>query len=332
MAGILSQEEVDALIHGLGEGKLPAGEEEKRDASGVVPYDLTTHERIIRGKMPTLEIINEKYARLFRTTLQSMLRRVVNITPLGTSIIKFHEYLRSLPVPSSIQVVKLDPLRGNSIFVIDSKVIFTLVDIIFGGTGKEPYKVEGREFTAIENNLIQRVIAKALSDFESAWSYVINLTASYQKTEINPQFCLITLPTDPVVVMTFLIELEHSSGKMTICIPYSVLEPLREKLNSRFQGDQSDNETLWISKFKLGLMLASVNVTAEIGRVGISSGEVINLRKGDVIMMDKHYFDPFDIFVEGAVKFKGTPGIYKGNYAIQINQIARSDEEHQHGE
>ncbi len=330
MAGILSQEEVDALIHGLNEGKLPA--DAKEDSSGVKPYDLTTHERIIRGKMPTLEIINEKFARLFRTTMQSMLRRVINVTTLATSVIKFQDYLKTLPVPSSIQVIKLEPLRGSAILVIDSKLIFTFIDIILGGTGKTPYKVEGREFSAIENNIIRRIIDRSLTDFENAWSYVINLTATYQKTEINPQFCLITLPTDPVVIITFLIEMEHSSGKMTICIPYTNLEPLREKLTSRFQGEQSDNDLLWATRLKAGLMLASINVAAEAGKVTIAGRDLVSLKKGDVIILDKHCNDFFDVLVEGSVKFKGIPGIYKGSNAIQISHIVGQGEVIEHGD
>jgi flagellar motor switch protein FliM len=325
MAGILSQEEVDALIHGLNEGKL-ATADEAASPVGYKPYDLTAHERIIRGKMPTLEIINEKFSRLYRTSLQAILRRVVNITTMATTIIKFHQYLNSLPVPSSIQVIRLEPMRGSAILVIDSRLIFTFIDIILGGTGRTSYKVEGREFTAIENNMIKRFVTKALEDFESAWSVVVKLSAIYQKTEINPQFALITLPTDPVVVMTFLIELENVSGKMTICIPYSTLEPFREKLNSRFQAEQSENELIWASRLKANLLLSSINLAVEVGRATLPGRDILNLKKGDVIVLDKHYQDYFNVMAENSIKFRAVPGLYKGNNAVKISEVVTPGE------
>lgn len=307
---------------------MPAKPAPLLDTSGVVPYDLTTHERIIRGKMPTLELINERFARQLRTTMQTVLRsRIINVMSQGTAIIKFQEYLQSLPVPSSIHVIKMDPLRGSCLMVVESKLVFTIIDIMFGGSGKEPYKVEGREFSSLENNIIQRIIRKALADFESAWAYIIPLVATFQKTEINPQFCLITLPTDPVAVMTFMIETEFAAGKMTVCVPYSVLEPIRDKLIGRFPGEQKENELGWLSKFQTGLMFASVDVSVEIGRVNLTSAEALNLKKGDVIIMDRHCFDPLEIMIGGKRKFKGMPGIHKGNYAVQITGIEIAEEE-----
>lgn len=310
---------------------MPAKPASQFDASGVVPYDLTTHERIVRGKMPTLELINEKFARQFRITMQTILRsRIINVMSQGTSIIKFQEYLQSLPVPSSIHIIKMDPLRGSCLMVIESKLVFTIIDIMFGGTGKEPYKVEGREFSSLENNIIQRIIRKALADFESAWTFIVPLVATFQKTEINPQFCMITLPTDPVAVMTFMIETEFASGKMTVCVPYSVLEPIRDKLTSRFPGDQKESEMGWLSKFQMGLMFAGVDVSVEIGRVNLTGAEVLNLKKGDVILMDRHCFDPLEVMMGGKRKFKGIPGIHKGNYAVQITGIEAAEEETNH--
>jgi len=327
MSQILTQEEVDALLRGISGGQIETEIEEEDDPSDVVLYDLASQDRIIRGRMPTLEMTNEKFARMFRTTLSSMLRKVVTVSAMSVDMIKFGEFLKTLPVPTSMHIFRMEPLRGNAIFVMESKVIFTLVDVLFGGAGKELFKVEGREFTAIETNLIKKVILSALSDLEKAWKPMLNdISVVYQRSEINPQFAQIVPPTDLVFVVDFEIEVEYISGILKLCIPYSTVEPIREKLQAGFQSEQLEVDKVWINRFRNNLMLAYLDILIELGNTQISAKDAVNLKPGDVITLNQYCTDPVNIFVEGTMKFQGYPGIYKGNQAVKITEIVQDKE------
>lgn len=331
MSSILTQEEVDALLRGISGGEIETEVETTQDSSAVVAYDLTSQDRIIRGRMPTLEMTNEKFARMFRTTLSSMLRKVINVTTVSTDMVKFGEFLKTLPLPSSMHLFKLDPLRGNALLIMESKVIFTLVDIIFGGGGKSLFKIEGREFTAIENKLIKRVVLSALVDFEKAWQALIDLKITYLRSEINPQFMMIVPPTDVVVIVNFEIEMEYISGMMTLCLPYSNLEPIREKLQAGYQSEQMEVDKVWANRFKECLLLSKAEVAVQLGHTQISCKDLVNLRKGDVIRLDQYATDAFPVFVEGMLKYKGYPGLYKGNQAVQISELIKGNGEEEYG-
>jgi len=277
--------------------------------------------------MPTLEMTNEKFARMFRTTLSSMLRKVVTVNSMSVDMIKFGEFLKTLPVPTSLHIFRMEPLRGNAIFVMESKVIFTLVDVLFGGAGKELFKVEGREFTAIETNLIKKVILSALADLEKAWMTMVqDINVVYQRSEINPQFALIVPPTDLVFVVDFEIEVEYISGILKLCIPYSTVEPIREKLQAGFQSEQLEVDKVWMNRFRNNLMLANLDILIELGNTQISAKDVVNLKPGDVITLNQYCTDPVNIFIEGMMKFQGYPGIYKGNQAVKITEIVQDKE------
>jgi flagellar motor switch protein FliM len=326
VANILSQEEVDALLRGISGGEIETEAADLQGPTDVMTYDLTSQDRIIRGRMPTLEMTNEKFARMFRTTLSSLLRKVTSVNAISTDMVKFGEYLKSIPVPTSMHLFKLEPLRGSALIIVESKIIFMLVDIIFGGSGRSAFKIEGREFTAIESNIIKKVILSALGDLEKAWQSLIGLKITYQRSEINPQFVQLVPPTDVVIVSNFEIEVEYSSGTISVCIPYSTLEPLRDRLQAGYQSEQLEVDKTWINRFKGGLLASKIDLTARLGSTEINAGEVISLKKGDVIPLSQCILDPISVYVEGVMKFKGRPVIYKGNQAIQVSQIISNDE------
>lgn len=326
MSHILSQDEVDALLRGISGGEIETEIEEVRDPSEIMVYDLTSQDRIIRGRMPTLEMTNEKFARMFRTTLSSILRKVVSVSAVSVDMIKFGEFLKTLPVPTSLHLFKMDPLRGNAIIVVESKIIFTLVDILFGGSGKEGFKIEGREFTPIESNLIKKIVINALTDLEKAWKALQDIKITYQRSEINPQFIQIVPPTDVVVVANFEVEIEYSSGIISMCIPYAMLEPIKEKLQAGFQSEQLEVDKAWINRFRKNLITSKVDILVELGHAEIDARDVIKLKKGDVIPLEQYASDPLDVYIEGVSKYKGYPGIYKGNQAIQICEVITGKE------
>ena len=321
MSKILSQDEVDALLKGMSGGEIEVETDSGPGADGVIVYDLTNQDRIIRGRMPTLEIINDRFARLFRTTLSSALRKIVDLTTTSVDMVKFGEFMRSLPVPTSLHIFKMDPLRGHAIFVLESKLVFHLVETFFGGSGTGEVKIEGRDFTAIEQQLTRKVVQLALKDMEQAWKPVHDVTMVYQRTEINPQFASIVPPSDVVIVIKFEMEMEHAAGTITVCIPYSTIEPIRSKLYAGFQSDQLEVDHEWMRRFRLQLREAEVEVAVELGRTEMTSGDLLKLKVGDVIQMEKDVDEAVIALVEGVPKFKGRPGSFKGNKAFRVEDF-----------
>jgi flagellar motor switch protein FliM len=325
MPNVLSQEEIDALLEGLSDGKIET-KVVSTPPEGIVTYDLASQDRIIRGRMPTLEMTNEKFARIFRGTLSSILRKVVNVSTMSTDMLKFAEFMKTLPVPTSIHLFKMNPLRGNAIFIVESKVIFALVDLMFGGSGTSQYKVEGREFTPIENNLIKKIVLSALSDLENSWSSLADISISYMRSEINPQFAQIVPPTEVVVVINYELEIEYTTGIVSICIPYASLEPVKEKLLTGYQSESMEVDMIWQTRFKNYLLTADVDLVVQLGSTKISGRELLNLQEGDVIRLDQFADDPLTAFVEGVAKYKVFPGHRKGNMAGKIHDLIKKED------
>lgn len=325
MSEILSQEEVDALLKGVSEGEIETEQSEEVGPSAVQAYDLTSQEKFIRGKMPALETTAKRFARKFRSSLSSILKKIVTINTLSVHVTKYEEFMRTIPVPASLNLFKMNPLQDSALFIIESRIVFGLVDIIFGGAGREMIKIEGREFTTIENNLIKKIVLKALSDFQDVWKIIVQFDVVYQGTENNPQFVQLVAPSDIVIIMQFEIDMDFASGKISFCIPSLMIEPISKKL----QGDHRENTVIvdkeWVNSFNESLRQASVNLTVELGRTELNGGEVINLKKGDVIRLNQYCSDSLDIYVEDILKLKGYPGTYKGNKAIEISNFIEKE-------
>ena len=325
MSQVLSQNEVDALLKGISgdemESEFDVGD---MDPSAVIPYDLTSQDRIIRGRMPTLEIIHDRFVRMFRLTLSSALRKVIDISVRSTELIKFGEFLKTLPVPSSLNLFRMTPLRGNAIVVLETRLVFTLVDIFFGGTGELEVKAEGRDFTAIEQKMVKRVVVSALEDLQTAWRPVFPVQITYSRSEINPQFVAIVPHSEVVVVITFDVEMGKAPMSLTICIPYSTIEPIRSKLNAGFQSDQNEVDHVWVNRFRDNINEAEVEILVNLGRSEISVKRFLNLELGDIIMLDQEVTQPLKIELEGITKFRGFQGSYKGFQAIKISEMVYS--------
>lgn len=318
MEKILSQDEVDALLRGLSDGEIETAKEASEQVDGIRPYDLTSQDRIVRGRMPTLEIINDRFARLHRVTLSGSLRRIIDITVTQTEMIKFGEFIRTLPVPTSLHILKLDPLRGHVLLVVESRLIFNLVDCFFGGTGRSSFKIEGRDFTSIEHRVISKLVKTALRDLDQAWKPVTPVSFQFVRSEVNPQFATIVPPTDLVIVIHFEMELDRLIGKMILCLPYSTIEPIRSKLYASYQSDQLEVDLEWMERFKRRLREVGVEMVVELGRTSIKGRDLLNIEVGDVILLDKDVTDPITVKVQGVPKFKAVPGKHKGNQAVQV--------------
>ncbi|MDH4224693.1 MAG: flagellar motor switch protein FliM [Deltaproteobacteria bacterium] len=323
MSSVLSQNEVDALLRGI-----TGGDFEVEDGGGmemgddeIIPYDLTSQDRIIRGRMPTLEIIHDRFVRMFRLTLSSALRKVVDISVRSTELIKFGEFLKTLPVPSSLNLFRMNPLRGNAIMVIETRLVFTLIDLFFGGTGDLEVKAEGRDFSAIEQRMIKRVVISALEDLQTSWRPVFPVQITYTRSEVNPQFVAIVPHSEVVVVVTFDVEMGRAPMSITLCIPYSMVEPIRAKLNAGFQSDQNEVDTTWLNRFRTNLQMAKMDVVAELGKTSMPVREFLGLKVGDIVGLEQEVDKPLNISIEGIGKFRGYQGSYKGHQAIRVSEL-----------
>lgn len=323
MEKLLSQEEIDAILQGIDEGQVntSAGQQNQ---SGVVTFDFTNQDRIIRGRMLTLEILNDFFARLFRNTLSMSLRKVLDVRPKGVQMVKFGEFTRALPVPSSLHIYKMDPLRGHAILSLDPKLVFTLVDVFLGGNGKTTFKIEGRDFTAFETRLIHKVVTMVFTDLEKAWKTIHPLTIQFVRSEINPQFVSIVTPSDLVITITFGVELEQFTGFITLCIPYSSIEPIKAKLYSGYQSDHLEMDRSWVQRFSDRLTLSEVEVVVELGGGRITPQKLLQLKVGDVLPLEKGAGELLSAKVQGIPKFLGRAGIYGGNKAFQIEDKVKS--------
>jgi len=321
---VLSQSEVDALLSAVSDNRIDVddGTGDFGDSSGVVQYDLANQDRIIRGRMPTLDIIHDRFIRLFRVTLSNSLRKMANLSVNSTGPLKFSEFRNSLPLPSCLNILRLDPLRGAAVMVIESKLLYALVDSFFGGNDVPYTKIEGKDFTQIEIKIARRVVLSAIDDLEKAWEPVYPLKVGYSRTEINPQFVAVVPPSDVVIATTFDVELEKVSGTIKIVIPYATLEPIKSKLSVGFQSEQLEIDYIWIHRIKEQIMQTTANILVKLGEADITANDLANLEVGDIIQLNHDASNPLDILVEGVPKFKCAPGVLKGQRAVKVIDIS----------
>ena len=322
MSEVLSQGEVDALLRGVGDGDIETETDEApEEVSGIVPYDLTSQEKIIRGRLPTLDIINQLFSRLFKNTFSTLMRKSVNVSTISTDTVKFGDFLRSLPVPSSMHIFRMEPLRGHGLVIVESKVVFAVVDTFFGGSGAKEAKITDRDFSAIEIRMTKTVILSVLHDLEEAWRPVHTVTTSFVRSEINPQFAAIVPPTDIVLVILFEIEMENMTGTLTICLPYEAIEPVIPKLKAQFQSEKLEVDHVWVRRLRAELLSTEIEIIAELGTTEITPEGLMGFKVGDTLILGNDVTDPLILKVEGNPKFKGFPGVSRGNKAIQITEV-----------
>lgn len=316
MNDLLSQDEIDALLHGVSGGDIETETDEKVPEGEIRHYDFTRQDRIVGGCMPTLEMINERFAGYFRTSLFNMLRRAGEISVSGVQMLKFAEYVHSLFVPTSLNLVRVPPLRGTALFVLEPKLVFALVDNFFGGGGRFPSKINGREFTPTELRVVQLVLELAFKDLSQAWKPVLNVNFDYQGSEVNPHFANIVTPTELVVVNTFRVEVNGGGGDMHVAMPYSMVEPIRQLLNAGMQSDRPDHDERWTRAIREQMKQAQVYVRSTLVETTISLRALNALRAGDVIPVDIP--ETVTLEAENTPVFRGRFGIYNGARAVKI--------------
>ena len=320
MSEVLSQEEVDSLLDGLSSGDVPSQTDSPSGDDEALLYDFASQEKVIRGRMPTFEVINERFAREVRSSLSSLLHTNVDITSETLDTLKFSEFGRSLPVPTSLHMFRMEPLRGHALLVLESQLVFNLIDTFFGGKGHSQARVEGREFTTIEETMIRKVVNRCLEDLEVAWHPVEPIRTTLVRSEVNPQFASIVLPTDSVIVSRFEVELEQGAGKLLLCLPYSMIEPLRSRLASGFQAEDESIDYTWQGRLRDVIAESDVEFTVELGRVEITGERLITMKPGDVIALDQDADSPLRAYISGVGKMRGHAGVKRGFQAFQITE------------
>ncbi len=314
-ADLLSQDEIDALLHGVDDGDIETNHEDSEAAKAVRAYDFNSQERIVRGRMPTLEMVNERFARLFRIALFNFLRRAAEISVSGIQVQKFSEFIQGLFVPTNLNVIRMSPLRGRALIVMEPRFVFTAVDNFFGGGGQFYNKVEGREFTPTEMRIIRLILDMIFKDLNEAWKPVMDVEFEYINSEVNPQFANIVSPSEIVVISTIHVELEGGGGDINIAMPYTMIEPIRELLDA-VTSDRGEVDGRWQESLRAEIMRSEVTLNSKLIEKEMPISDVIELKKGDVIPIELP--ETVLLEVENVPVFRGKLGLSDGNYAIEI--------------
>jgi flagellar motor switch protein FliM len=319
MAGdFLSQDEVDALLKGV-TGETDEPEESQGESAGVRSYNLGTQERIVRGRMPTLELVNERFARYLRIGLFNYMHRNAEISVGPIRVQKYSEFIRNLVVPTNLNLVVAKPLRGTALFVFDPNLVFLVVDNMFGGDGRFHTRVEGRDFTPTEQRIIQGLLGVVFTEYSKSWKPVYSISFEYIRSEMNSQFANIATPSEIVVSTTFTLEFGGATADMHICFPYSMLEPIRDLLYSTMQSDQLSTDKRWISTLRKQLKGAEVEVVAQLGHGTITLGQILRLKAGDVIPLAIP--ERIHALVDSVPLMECSYGQQNGQYALKVERF-----------
>ena len=324
MSDLLSQDEIDALLHGVDEVEEEEIVEDYEPREGTLDYDFSSQDRIVRGRMPTLEMVNERFARHMRISLFNMMRRTAEVSINGIQMIKFGEYVHTLFVPTSLNMVRFRPLKGTALITMEARLVFILVDNFFGGDGRYHAKIEGREFTPTERRIIQMLLKLIFEDYKEAWSPVMDVSFEYLDSEVNPSMANIVSPTEVVVISSFHIELDGGGGDFHVALPYSMLEPIRELLDAGVQSDKEDTDMRWSKALRDEIMDVPVALTTKFIETEISLQQIMDLKAGDIIPIEMP--DHVTVLVEDLPTYRAKLGRSRENVALKIDQKIKRPE------
>jgi flagellar motor switch protein FliM len=317
MSDLLSQDEIDALMDGVTGGTVATGSDEPLPPDAVINYDFTQQDRIVRGRLPTLEMVNDRFARFFRSALFGVLRKTCEVSVLGVKMVKFAEYVHGLALPSNLNMVRIKPLRGTALVVFEPRLVFTVIDNFFGGDGRYHARIEGRDFTATENRVIQIMLTELFGAMAEAWSPVLGLNFEYLNSEINPQFANIVSPTETVVVSRFHVELDGGGGEVHLTMPYAMVEPIRSLLDAGVQSDRMDGDDRFAEMLREEVLDAEVDISSLLLEAQLSLGQFLHLRPGDVIPVQLPELTT--VYAEDVPVFRGRYGQSNGRNAVRFH-------------
>ena len=318
---ILSQDEVDALLQGI-TGESQKLEDGVEAGGGIREYNLANQERIVRGRMPTMEVINERFARNVRIGLFNLIRRNPEVSIGGTKVHKYGAFLREIVVPTNFNVVSFKPLRGSGLLICEPSLVFATIDALYGGNGKFHARIEGRDFSPTEQRVIMRLVETIGAEFKKSWAGIYPLEIEYQRSEMQPQFANIATPGEIVVSTSFTLEIGDVTSSIHFCFPYAMLEPIRDTLYSTVQGDAVEPDKRWVSMLSSQIQDAEVDLVAELGNTRATVEQLLGFRPGDFIELD---LDPLiKAKVDGIPVLECQYGVNDGHYAIKIEKLLPS--------
>lgn len=319
----LSQDEVDALLRGV----TGDTDDDKSEVDNGEPrsYNLATQERIVRGRMPTLEIINERFARLVRVELFNFLRRTVEVSVGPVRIVKYTDFIRNVIVPTNLNLVHITPFRGTAMVICDPTLVFLVVDTMFGGDGRFHTRIEGRDFTHTEQRIIQRILGIVFETYEKSWEPVHPIKFEYLRSEMNTQFANIATPNEVVVAFTFTVEMGSNTGEIHFCMPYAMIEPIRDILSSPLQGEVLGVDKRWVKLMTQQVQAAEVTIVANLAHASMQLQEVLNMKVGDIIPL--HIEESLEAKIDGVPVMQCKYGTFNGQYALRVEKLLKSNSE-----
>jgi len=315
---ILSQDEVDALLQGI-TGESQKLEQDDAPTEGIRDYDLASQERIVRGRMPTMEIINERFARNIRVGLFNLIRKSPEVSVGGIKVQKYSAFLREIVVPTNFNIMAVRPLRGSGLVVCDPTLVFAVIDSLFGGAGKFHTRIEGRDFSPTEQRIILRLVEVISAEYARAWKGIYPVELDYQRSEMQPQFATIATPSEIVVCTSFTLEIGDTSGTVHFCIPYATMEPIRDILYSSIQGDSTEPDRRWVKLLSQQIQSASVNLVADLAHAPATVEQLLALKAGDFIELDLNPL--IEAKVDGVPIMECYYGTSNGKYALRVEQM-----------
>ncbi|MDT8992909.1 flagellar motor switch protein FliM [Curvibacter sp. APW13] len=325
----LSQEEVDALLEGV-TGESQKSVEETADSGEIRPYNISSQERIVRGRMPTMEIVNERFARNLRVGLFNFIRRSPEISVGSVSVQRYSAFLRELAVPTNFNIVAIRPLRGSGMVVCEPTLVFGVIDTLYGGSGKYQTRIEGRDFSATEQRVINRLVDVIVAEYKKAWKGIYPLELDYQRSEMQPQFANIATPSEIVISTSFQLEIGDISGAIHFCFPYSTLEPIRDVLYSSTQGDSIEVDRRWVNVLTREIQAAEVTLVAELAKADATVEQLMLMKVGDFIELEKP--QSIQATIDGVPIFECHYGTHNAKYAIRIDKALRGNDQNWLGE
>jgi flagellar motor switch protein FliM len=320
----LSQEEVDALLEGV-TGESQKAVEEEAEHGEVRSYNISSQERIVRGRMPTMEIVNERFARNLRVGLFNFIRRSPEISVGTVAVQRYSAFLRELAVPTNFNIVAIRPLRGSGMIVCEPALVFGVIDTLYGGTGKFQTRIEGRDFSATEQRVINRLVDVITAEYKKAWKGIYPIELEYQRSEMQPQFANIATPSEIVIATSFQLEIGDISGAIHFCFPYSTLEPIRDVLYSSTQGDSIEVDRRWVNVLTREIQAAEITIVAELARADATVAQLLAMKKGDFIELDRE--PRIQATVDGVPIFECNYGTHNAKYAIRIEKALRGNDQ-----
>ncbi len=315
---ILSQDEVDALLQGI-TGESQKLDQEAAPSGGIRDYDLASQERIVRGRMPTLEIINERFSRNIRVGLFNFIRKTPEVSVGGIKVQKYSAFLRETVVPTNFNIVSVRPLRGSGLIVCDPTLVFSVIDALFGGAGKFHARIEGRDFSPTEQRVISRIVEVIAAEYKKAWAGIYPLELEYQRSEMQPQFANIAAPGEIVVTTSFTLEIGDTTGTIHFCIPYATLEPIRDVLYSSTVGDSNEPDRRWVKLLTHQIQAAEVQLVAELAHAPATVEQLLALKAGDFIELDMNKI--IEAKVDGVPVIEAQYGLSNGRYALKVERM-----------